>query len=85
MEFEGLETRRKALLEEESRLTSALQNADRDTKIAKALERIRSALIIKTPIAEIMAGEDIKSLEPLLGTITQEWLEEFSRRLATDV
>jgi mRNA-degrading endonuclease YafQ of YafQ-DinJ toxin-antitoxin module len=83
LETQGLSARLEMLLAEQINLSSALVNAEKDTSLAKVLERIRSLMVTNVPLEEILERHDlINELESLLSMkVTYEWLETFKIRV----
>ena len=86
LEIHGLIARLERLLVEQSQLTSAVRDADKDTALAKVLEKIRSLMVTSVRSEEILERKDlIGELESLLSmTVTYDWLETFKSRVMSN-
>ena len=83
LEAQGLAARLEDLLTMEQNLAGMLRAADRDTELARSLEKLRSLIVTNIPLIEIIENKElIDRIEDLLMMeITLEWLGDFQSRV----
>jgi antitoxin component of RelBE/YafQ-DinJ toxin-antitoxin module len=82
LELEGLQNRLSELINEEKTLEFGLTQVERDTKIAKILEKLRSSILSGDLPETIITSPEVFTLGGLLQMeITKEWLMAFKERV----